>query len=239
MEDKNGKKKNKMTCSKCGKDIYVNENYSEIEKPFCKNCNESANQNYNTNYSKEDKSFDDLVTKPNLFLRTLLIGLAVISIPVLFFTVLFINEAIPVFGDFFKKMPQEEIEKIVRELPETLREEEEKLSNIKKQDYNKKEVLIGGRSKEQIMKVIMENFGEMRYQYNKRLQSEPELHGKIKTKFAVDENGKVIFCEIIESDLGDPYFEAKVTSMIKKWKFEKIDKPGDVTEVIYPFIFSQ
>jgi len=44
---------------------------------------------------------------------------------------------------------------------------------------------------------------------------------------------------MIESTMIDPLLEAEVVAKIRTWVFEKIDKPGDVTEVVYPFAFSQ
>jgi hypothetical protein len=37
----------------------------------------------------------------------------------------------------------------------------------------------------------------------------------------------------------DPELEAEVRNKISRWAFDKIDKPGDVTEVQYPFVFAQ
>jgi len=85
----------------------------------------------------------------------------------------------------------------------------------------------------------MQNLAALRYAYNKRLREKPGLKGKITVKFAIDEFGKVIFCEVLESTMGDSELEATVVDKIKRWVFEKIDKPGDVTEVVYPFVFSQ
>ncbi len=99
--------------------------------------------------------------------------------------------------------------------------------------------LTGGRSKASIMRVVMQNLAALRYAYNKRLREKPGLTGKITVKFAIDEFGKVIFCEVVQSTMGDPPFEQIVVGKIRRWVFEKIDKPGDVTEVIYPFVFSQ
>jgi hypothetical protein len=39
--------------------------------------------------------------------------------------------------------------------------------------------------------------------------------------------------------MGDSELESLIAAKIKLWVFEKIDKPGDVTEVVYPFVFSQ
>jgi TonB family protein len=89
------------------------------------------------------------------------------------------------------------------------------------------------------MRVVMQNLAALRYAYNKRLREKPGLKGKITCKFAIDEFGKVIFCEALESTMDDSQLEAEVVDKIKRWVFEKIDKPGDVTEVVYPFVFSQ
>lgn len=99
--------------------------------------------------------------------------------------------------------------------------------------------LTGGRSKASIMRVVMQNLAALRYAYNKRLREKPGLSGKITVKFAIDEFGKVIFCKVVDTTINDGLLESTVTGKIKRWVFEKIDKPGDVTEVVYPFVFSQ
>ncbi len=99
--------------------------------------------------------------------------------------------------------------------------------------------LTGGRSRASIMRVVMQNLSALRYAYNKRLREKPGLQGKITCKFAIDEFGKVIFCEVVESSMRDAQLEGEVADKIKRWAFEKIDKVGDVTEVVYPFAFSQ
>lgn len=99
--------------------------------------------------------------------------------------------------------------------------------------------LTGGRSKASIMRVVMQNLAALRYAYNKRLRDKPGLSGKITIKFAIDEFGKVIFTQVVESTMSDSELEVTVKEKIARWVFEKIDKPGDVTEVVYPFVFSQ
>lgn len=105
--------------------------------------------------------------------------------------------------------------------------------------FTKGGALTGGRSRASIMRVVMQNLAALRYAYNKRLREKPGLNGRITVKFAIDEFGKVIFCSVVSSTMSDPSLENTVISKIKRWVFEKIDKPGDVTEVVYPFVFSQ
>ena len=87
--------------------------------------------------------------------------------------------------------------------------------------------------------MVMQNLAALRHAYNIRLREKPGLKGKITIKFAIDEFGNVIFCELEESTMSDAELELAVVDKIRLWKFEKIDKPGDVTEVVYPFMFSQ
>jgi TonB family protein len=96
----------------------------------------------------------------------------------------------------------------------------------------------GGRSRNSIMAVVFQNLSVLRYMYNHRLLSNPGLKGKITVKFAIDEFGNVLHCEVVESSIKDAELEQKVVAKIRAWRFDKIDKPGDVTEIVYPFVFA-
>lgn len=105
--------------------------------------------------------------------------------------------------------------------------------------YSPISIDLGGRSRASIMSIVMKYIDKMRFGYNRRLVQKPGIKGEITTKFAIDHYGNVIFCEVINSTANDEILEAMIVQQIKGWKFEYIKKPGDVTEVIYPFIFSQ
>jgi Ca-activated chloride channel homolog len=98
--------------------------------------------------------------------------------------------------------------------------------------------VTGGRNKAGVQRILSQNFSAIRYAYNKRLRVCPGLKGRITMKFAIDEFGKVIFCQMVQSTLNDPAFEAMVTEKIKRYAFDKIDKPGDVTEGVYTLEFA-
>ncbi|NLE02975.1 MAG: AgmX/PglI C-terminal domain-containing protein [Fibrobacter sp.] len=106
-------------------------------------------------------------------------------------------------------------------------------------DIGKGSALIGGRNKSSVMRVVMQNINALRYAYNKRLRERPGLKGKVTVKFAIDEFGKVLYCQVVESSINDQELESVITDKVGKWVFDKIDKPGDITEVVYPFMFSQ
>jgi len=110
--------------------------------------------------------------------------------------------------------------------------------NVSSPDFLKSGVITGGRSRASIKRIIMQNMPAIRYAYHKRLREKPDLCGKITVKLAIDEFGKVIFAQAVESTIGDSELESTVVARFRSWNFEKIDKPGDITEVTYPFIFS-
>jgi TonB family protein len=99
--------------------------------------------------------------------------------------------------------------------------------------------VMGGRNKAGILRVVQQNVSALRYAYNRFLSQDPGLKGKVTVKFAIDEFGKVMFCQITNSSTGNDAFDQTIIAKIKRWAFDRIDRPGDVTEVTYPFVFAQ
>lgn len=97
----------------------------------------------------------------------------------------------------------------------------------------------GSRSELSITEFIASKLPDFIRIYSARLLERPGLSGKINFNFAIDESGNVPFCNIINSAIGDETLEDRLADFIMSWKFEKIDKPGDLTVVTYPFDFSQ
>jgi hypothetical protein len=97
----------------------------------------------------------------------------------------------------------------------------------------------GGRSELSITEFITSKLPQFMSIYAARLLQRPGLSGKITFNFAIDESGSVPFCNIINPSLGDDTLEDRLADFIMGWKFEKSDKPGNITVVTYPFDFSQ
>jgi len=95
------------------------------------------------------------------------------------------------------------------------------------------------RSKAGIMRKVMKELANIRYAYNRRLRDGMDKDGKITVKFAINEYGKVVHSAIVSSTMNDLKLEQETVSIIKAWKFDRIYNPGDVCEVIYPFVFSR
>jgi hypothetical protein len=99
-------------------------------------------------------------------------------------------------------------------------------------------IIDNGRSRQSIMRVVYENLPALRYAYNRWLGKNPDVHGKMTVKFAIDEFGNVLDCTLIETGITDPEIANQIVAIVKAWRFDKIDKVGDITEVIYPLVFA-
>jgi hypothetical protein len=97
--------------------------------------------------------------------------------------------------------------------------------------------VTGGRDSAKVKSVIAQNIGALRYEYNKRSRENPGLQGKVTVKFSIDEFGKTVSADIAESAIKDAVFERTVVNWAKKLLFDKINKPGNMTEVICPLVF--
>lgn len=96
-----------------------------------------------------------------------------------------------------------------------------------------------GRPRASIQKVVLDNMASLRHAYSKRLRDKPGVAGTIETKFSIDERGDVISARVLSSTMNDPEFEQLILDKVRAWKFEAINKPGDITEIVYPFTFTE
>lgn len=84
---------------------------------------------------------------------------------------------------------------------------------------------------------IATKMGAIKACYQKGLQSNPDLSGKIKVKFLIQPNGAVNPAKIDESTIGNDAVENCVLNNVKAWKFPQA-KGGGITNVVYPFVFA-
>jgi len=96
---------------------------------------------------------------------------------------------------------------------------------------------VGGRSTINIARIIYQSTSSLEYAYTHRLENIQGLKGTQTVKWMIDEFGKVTLCEVVNSTLYDLHLETVMINKIKRWSFGRINKPGDTTEVIYPFVF--
>lgn len=95
----------------------------------------------------------------------------------------------------------------------------------------------GALTKVEIEAVIKQNLAQIKACYERNLQGNRSLAGRVKTAFVIQSNGRVRSASIVSSDLGNSATEACITQAIRRWKFP-LPRGGGVVNVNYPFVFS-
>lgn len=82
---------------------------------------------------------------------------------------------------------------------------------------------VAGRSLEEIEMVFDRNKGAIFALYNRALRKDPALQGKLVLRLTISPDGRVTFCEVVSSELGDAEFERKLVMRVKMFRFDAKD----------------
>jgi len=99
-----------------------------------------------------------------------------------------------------------------------------------------KVVLEGGLTADEIGRVVKRHWNEIKYCYEKELNQDPNLAGKVGLHWEIGPVGDVTVSEVRESGLSNANAESCMVSAVRRWKFP-IPRGGGVVDVNYPFIF--
>lgn len=93
-----------------------------------------------------------------------------------------------------------------------------------------------GLSRDDIQRVIRNHRKEILYCYERKLQVERGIEGKVRMFFLIGPGGEVLGVSTQETTLGDGEVEACMRQRIKGWTFPPV-RGGGTVKVTYPFIF--
>ncbi len=99
-----------------------------------------------------------------------------------------------------------------------------------------KTTVVGGLSKDEIMRVIRRHQSEIKFCYERELQKSPNLAGKVAVAFTIDPAGGVAEANVTDSSLSNNNTESCMISSIRGWKFPQ-PEGGGVVAVTFPWIF--
>ncbi len=91
-------------------------------------------------------------------------------------------------------------------------------------------------SQEVVGRVLQRVHSQAKYCYEKELNRNPNLSGKITTNFLIGPTGAVVTAKIAESTMGDPPVEQCLVKVIERLRFPPC-AGGGTAEVTYPWIF--
>lgn len=95
--------------------------------------------------------------------------------------------------------------------------------------------IVGNIPREVIAKIINDNIGRIKYCYERQLQVQPKLAGKILVEWVIGLEGRVTSTRLKSSSMGSPPVEQCVQGVIRTLPFPK--PGGGVVQVTYPFLF--
>ena len=97
-------------------------------------------------------------------------------------------------------------------------------------------VVQGGLDKEVIARIVHRHQNEIKYCYEKELQKDPNLYGKVAIKWIIDPTGSVATASLAQSTMGNSNVVNCILTRVRRWKFPQ-PKGGGVVQVTYPWIF--
>ena len=71
--------------------------------------------------------------------------------------------------------------------------------------------------------VFDRNKGAIFALYNRALRQNPALEGKLVLSLTIEPDGRVSFCEVVSSELGDSELEQKLVQRVLLFQFESKD----------------
>lgn len=96
----------------------------------------------------------------------------------------------------------------------------------------------GGLTREQVEEVIARNMGQIRYCYEKNLQAEPGLKGRVAVNFVIGASGRVSTAHVQHSSVDSAKLEGCVIARLKDFRFPQ-PVAGVNVQVQYPFSFQR
>jgi len=98
-------------------------------------------------------------------------------------------------------------------------------------------IILGALDKSLIDAVIKRHMNQIRYCYQRELNKDPSLGGKIVVKFVIAKDGSVSKASTKSSTMGSPSVESCINGRFMRFRFPE-PKGGGIVIVSYPFIFA-
>ncbi len=95
----------------------------------------------------------------------------------------------------------------------------------------------GSLSKEVIRRVVRRHINEVKFCYERELNTRPDLAGRVAIKFIISATGAVQSANVANSSLGNANVEQCVAQAVRRWAFPAPDG-GGIVVVTYPFMLS-
>lgn len=99
-------------------------------------------------------------------------------------------------------------------------------------------IIVGALDPALIDGMIKRHLASFRFCYQRQLQSEPELSGKVTLQFVIAKDGSVSRSKVKSSSMGSAAVESCLSERMLRLRFPE-PKGGGIVMVTYPFVFSR
>jgi TonB family protein len=98
-------------------------------------------------------------------------------------------------------------------------------------------ILVGkdGLDKALIRRVIHQHIKEVKFCYERELQRNADLYGRVMSRFTIASNGRVLGAAIEKSTINNPAVESCIARAVERWEFPR-PSSGGLVVVSYPFV---
>ncbi len=97
-------------------------------------------------------------------------------------------------------------------------------------------ILLGALDQSQVERVIKKHLSQIRYCYQKELNKNPGLYGKVVIKFVIAKDGTVSSARVNSTSMNNPIVENCICQRFMRFQFPE-PKGGGICIVSYPFVF--
>ncbi len=98
-------------------------------------------------------------------------------------------------------------------------------------------IIEGGLDREVIARIVRRHQNEIRFCYERELQRDPNLHGRVAVQWVIDGTGAVVRATIQDTTMGNSNVENCILTRVRRWRFPE-PRGGGIVRVTYPWIFS-
>jgi outer membrane biosynthesis protein TonB len=98
-------------------------------------------------------------------------------------------------------------------------------------------VVRGAMDKEIVRRIIRRHINEVKYCYQKELQANPLLQGRLVIQFTIAATGQVVVSRVLSSTLGNAKVEQCIAMAVRRWLFPRPRDRGAVV-VTYPLVLN-
>lgn len=97
--------------------------------------------------------------------------------------------------------------------------------------------VLGGLDQSVVARIVRRHQNEIRYCYERQLQKDPNLTGRIAVRWVIDGMGNVTSATVLGDTVASPAVADCILTRVRRWRFPE-PRGGGIVVVTYPWIFT-